>query len=172
MFCFPDRGPMGTWPLSFHKLCVPMHVNKKKFERNTSSLEYYMLFMYHMTCIWKQSIQAKEVYWHPKTGSFSQVLQKHRETSLTGTCFIVQCSWLSVTWKNIFWSLMQHNFYGTFLINEECWAYSSHSIITVSCTRWFNFVCFLWFLYLLEDWSLSIMLVLMAIMKWLNSLSR
>ena len=35
-------------PLSFHKLCVHMHVNKTKFERN-SSLEYY----YHMTCIWK-----------------------------------------------------------------------------------------------------------------------
>ena len=36
--------------LSFHNLCVDMHVNKTKFERN-SSLEYY-----HMTCI------AKEVY--------------------------------------------------------------------------------------------------------------
>ena len=31
--------------LSFHKLCVDMHVNKTKFER-ISSLEYY-----HMTCI-------------------------------------------------------------------------------------------------------------------------
>ena len=35
-----------------------MHVNKRKFERN-SSLEYY-----HMTCIGKQNIQAKEVYWN------------------------------------------------------------------------------------------------------------
>ena len=34
-------------PLSFHKLCVHMPVNKKKFERNTSSLGYYM---YHV--IW------------------------------------------------------------------------------------------------------------------------
>ena len=31
--------------LSFHKLCVDMHVNKTKFEKN-GSLEYY-----HMTCI-------------------------------------------------------------------------------------------------------------------------
>ena len=65
---------------------------------------------------------------------------------------------------------MRHNFYGTFLINEEFWAYSSRGIITVSCKRRFNFVYFLWFLFLLEDWSLSIMLALMVIMKWLNSL--
>jgi len=33
-----------------------MHVNKTKFERN-SSLEYY-----HMTCLGKTNIQGKEVY--------------------------------------------------------------------------------------------------------------
>ena len=33
-------------PLSFHKLCVDMHANKTKFQRN-SSLGYY-----HMTCYW------------------------------------------------------------------------------------------------------------------------
>ena len=32
-------------PLSFHKLCLDMHVNKTKFKRN-SSLEHY-----HMICI-------------------------------------------------------------------------------------------------------------------------
>ena len=37
-----------------------MHLNNTKFERN-SSLEYY-----HMTCIGKQNIQAKEVYWNKR----------------------------------------------------------------------------------------------------------
>ena len=44
-FVFPKEVPGETEPLSFHKLCVDMHVNKTKFERN-SSLEYY-----HMTFI-------------------------------------------------------------------------------------------------------------------------
>ena len=50
--CQNVPAPLGMIiePLSCHKLCVHMHVNKKKFERNTSSLEYYM---YHMTCFGK-----------------------------------------------------------------------------------------------------------------------
>ena len=43
-------------PLSCHVLYVQMHVNETKFEGN-SFLEYY-----HMTCIGKKNIQAKEVY--------------------------------------------------------------------------------------------------------------
>ena len=39
--------PREVDPLSFHKFCIHMHVNKTKFERNRS-LEYY-----HMTCIGK-----------------------------------------------------------------------------------------------------------------------
>ena len=43
---FSQQGSPGELdPLSFHKLCVDMHVNKTKFERN-NSLEYY-----HMTFI-------------------------------------------------------------------------------------------------------------------------
>ena len=56
MSCFPNRGPGELDPSSFHKLCVDIQVNKTKFERN-SSLECY-----HMTCLGKQNIQAKEVY--------------------------------------------------------------------------------------------------------------
>ena len=41
-------------------LCIHMHLNNTKFERN-SSLEYY-----HMTCIGKQNVQAKEVYWNKR----------------------------------------------------------------------------------------------------------
>ena len=46
-FVFLIEVPGELDPLSFHKLCVHMHVNETKFERN-SSLEYY-----HMTCIRK-----------------------------------------------------------------------------------------------------------------------
>ena len=46
-FVFPIEVPGELDPLSFHKLRVDMHVNKTKFERN-SSLKYY-----HMTCIGK-----------------------------------------------------------------------------------------------------------------------
>ena len=46
-FVFPIEVPGELDPLSFLKLCLDMHVNKTKFERN-SSLEYY-----HMTCIGK-----------------------------------------------------------------------------------------------------------------------
>ena len=49
VFVFPIEVPGELDPLSFYKLCIHMHVNKTKFERN-SSLEYYM---YHMTCIGK-----------------------------------------------------------------------------------------------------------------------
>ena len=57
MFCFPNRGPGELESLSFHKLCVDMHVNETKFGRK-GFLEYY-----HMTCIAKKkNIQAKEVY--------------------------------------------------------------------------------------------------------------
>ena len=38
-FSFPMEVPGELDPLSFHKLCVDMHVNKMKFERK-SSLEY------------------------------------------------------------------------------------------------------------------------------------
>ena len=50
MFRFPFRGPSGTSVdrLSCHKLCVDMHVNKTKFERN-----YFSRASYHMTCIAK-----------------------------------------------------------------------------------------------------------------------
>ena len=42
-------------------LCIHMHLNDTKFERN-SPLEYY-----HMICIGrKQNIQAKEVYWNKR----------------------------------------------------------------------------------------------------------
>ena len=44
-FVFPNKGPREFHSLSFHNLCVYMHINKTKFERNRS-LEYY-----HMTCI-------------------------------------------------------------------------------------------------------------------------
>ena len=43
-------------PLSFQKLCVHMHWNKSKFERN-SSLVYY-----HIGFARKQNMQAKDVY--------------------------------------------------------------------------------------------------------------
>ena len=46
-FVFPIEVPGEPDPLSFHKLGVDMHVNKTKFERN-SSLGYY-----HMTGIGK-----------------------------------------------------------------------------------------------------------------------
>ena len=46
-FVFPIEVPGELDPLSLHKICIDMHVNKTKFERN-SSLEYY-----HMTCIGK-----------------------------------------------------------------------------------------------------------------------
>ena len=46
-FVFPIKVPGELNQLSFYKLCVDMHVNKTKFERN-SSLEYY-----HMICIGK-----------------------------------------------------------------------------------------------------------------------
>ena len=46
-FVFPIKVPRELDPLSSHKLCVHMHVNKTKFARH-SSLEYY-----HMTCIGK-----------------------------------------------------------------------------------------------------------------------
>ena len=52
-FVFPIEVPEELDPLSFHELRVHMHVNKTKFERN-SSLEYY-----HMTCIGKQNLQGK-----------------------------------------------------------------------------------------------------------------
>ena len=42
MFCFPIEVPGEHHSLSFHKLCLHMHVNKTKFERN--SIKYY-----HMT---------------------------------------------------------------------------------------------------------------------------
>jgi len=42
-----ERSQGNLALLSLHKLCVNKHVNKKKFERN-SSLEYY-----YMTCIGK-----------------------------------------------------------------------------------------------------------------------
>ena len=35
-FVFPIEVPGEFDPLSFHKLCVHMHVNKTKFQRNTS----------------------------------------------------------------------------------------------------------------------------------------
>ena len=44
-FVFPIEVPGKLNNLSFHKLCVDMHVNKTKLVR-ISSLEYY-----HMTCI-------------------------------------------------------------------------------------------------------------------------
>ena len=46
-FVFPTEVPGELDPLSSHKLYVHMHVNKTKFERN-SSLDYY-----HMACIGK-----------------------------------------------------------------------------------------------------------------------
>ena len=46
-FVFPIEVPGELDPLSFHKLCAKMHVNKTKSERN-SSLEFC-----HMTCIRK-----------------------------------------------------------------------------------------------------------------------
>ena len=46
-FVFPTEVPGELDSLSFHKLCVDMHVNKTKFERK-GSLEYY-----HVTCIEK-----------------------------------------------------------------------------------------------------------------------
>jgi len=49
MFYFPIEVPGELDPLSFHKLCLHMHVNKTKFERN-SSLEYsFYIKYYHMT---------------------------------------------------------------------------------------------------------------------------
>ena len=49
MLYFPIEVPGELDPLSFHKLCLHMHVSKTKFERN-SSLEYscYIKY-YHMT---------------------------------------------------------------------------------------------------------------------------
>ena len=58
MFFLPIEVQGELDHLSFHNLCVHMHVNKTKFERNRSlAIEYYQL-----TCIGKK-IQAKEVYW-------------------------------------------------------------------------------------------------------------
>ena len=51
-FVFPKEVPGELDPLSFHKLCVDMHVNKMKFERN-GSLEYY-----RVTCIWKTKLPS------------------------------------------------------------------------------------------------------------------
>ena len=45
-FVFPIEAPGELDPLSFHKLCVDMHVNKTKFEKKKKSPECY-----HMTCI-------------------------------------------------------------------------------------------------------------------------
>ena len=54
MFVFPIEVPGELDPLSFHKLCVQMQVNKTKFERN-SSLGYY-----HMTCFGKTALASHQ----------------------------------------------------------------------------------------------------------------
>ena len=49
MFCFPIiEVPAEFNPLSFHHLCVDMHVNETKLVERNSSLEYD-----HITCIGK-----------------------------------------------------------------------------------------------------------------------
>ena len=57
-FVFPIEVPEELNPLSFHNLYVDMHVYKTKFEGNSS------LGCYHMTCIEKKNIEAKEVYYN------------------------------------------------------------------------------------------------------------
>ena len=59
-----------------------MHVSKTKFERN-SSLECY-----HMTCIRKQNIQAKEIYcegvsqFFARAHSYSKNLRQNSNVSI------------------------------------------------------------------------------------------
>ena len=79
---FPIEVPGELDPLSFHKLCVDMEVKKTKFERN-SSLECY-----HMTCLGKTNIQAKEVYCQFLSVMENVNKRRRNYISLSGTSFL------------------------------------------------------------------------------------
>ena len=79
---FPVEVPEELDPLSFQKLFVDMHVKKTKFERN-SSLECY-----HMTCLGKTNIQAKEVYCQILSAMENVHKRRRNYISLSGTSFL------------------------------------------------------------------------------------
>ena len=87
-FVFPNsRGPRELYALSFHKLCVDMHVNQTKFERK-SSLGYY-----HMTCIGKTKHASK-------TGLFPTGL--YHASIWSPSCQYLSCFYLLICyyWTN------------------------------------------------------------------------
>ena len=83
MFCFPNDARKEYAPLSFHKLCVYTHLNKTKFERNSSLDSYHTAEFYH----WPQKIKrAKTV----KTGDATRSMVISASITLSISLIIIK----------------------------------------------------------------------------------